>query len=124
MKDQFIGMNLKQKVNKNTTTEYTYFLESNFVGVNRLFLLVYSNQDNNSKRFKTRRYYLPKGTIDSYNVIINEKYLHDQGIDSDIKRFDEVRKLTTGQSEDYTTGCLFDYDYIKNQYRLIAVDLS
>ena len=124
MKDQFIGMNLKQKVNKNTTTEYTYFLESNFVGVNRLFLLVYSNQDNNSKRFKTRRYYLPKGTIDSYNVIINEKYLHDQGTDSDIKRYDEVRKFTTGQSEDYTTGCLFDYDYIKNQYRLIAVDLS
>ena len=117
-------MNLKQKVNKNTTTEYTYFLESNFVGVNRLFLLVYSNQDNNSKRFKTRRYYLPKGTIDSYNVIINEKYLHDQGTDSDIKRYDEVRKFTTGQSEDYTTGCLFDYDYIKNQYRLIAVDLS
>ena len=50
--------------------------------------------------------------------------MHDQGTDSDIKRYDEVRKFTTGQSEDYTTGCLFDYDYIKNQYRLIAVDLS
>ena len=32
-------------------------------------------------------------------------------------------KLTTGQG-DYTTGCLLDYDYIKNNYRLIAVDLS
>ena len=34
------------------------------------------------------------------------------------------RKLTIRQGEDYTTGCLLDYDYIKNLYRLIAVDLS
>ena len=39
--------------NKNTTNEYRYFLESNFVGVNRLFVVVYTNQDVNSKRFKT-----------------------------------------------------------------------
>ena len=38
------------------TNYYRYFLESNFVGVNRLFVLVYSNQDGNSKRFKTQRY--------------------------------------------------------------------
>ena len=35
----------------------------------------------------------------------------------------EIRKLTTGQGEVYNTGCLLHYDYIKNQYRLIAVDL-
>ena len=34
------------------TNEYRYFLESNFVGVNILFALVYSNQDDNAKRFK------------------------------------------------------------------------
>ena len=34
-----------------------------------------SNQDNNFKRFKTRRYYLPKRIIDDYNVIINANYL-------------------------------------------------
>ena len=33
-------------------------------------------------------------------------------------------KFLAGQGEDYTTGCLLDYDYIKNHYRLIAVDLS
>ena len=42
----------------------------------------------------------------------------------DIKRYEEIRKLTTGQGEDYITGFLLDYDYIKNHYRLIAVDLS
>ena len=41
---------------KNTTNELRYFLESNFVGVNRLFVLVYSNHDNNAKRFKGKIY--------------------------------------------------------------------
>ena len=45
---------------ENTTNQYRQFLESNFVGVNRLFLLVYSNQDNNAKLFEGQRYYLPK----------------------------------------------------------------
>ena len=41
-----------------------------------------------------------------------------------MKRYEEIRKLTTGQGEAHTTGRLLDYDYIKNHYRLIAVDLS
>ena len=40
------------------------------------------------------------------------------------KRYEEIRKLTTEQGEYYTTRCLLDFDYIKNYYRLIAVDLS
>ena len=36
----------------------------------------------------------------------------------------EIRKLTRRQDEDYTTVCLFNYDYIKNCYRLIPVDLT
>ena len=36
----------------------------------------------------------------------------------------KIRKLTTGQGQDYDTGCLWDYDCIKNYYRLTAVDLS
>ena len=79
-------MNIKQNVRiKNTTNEYRYFLESNFVGVHRLLVLVYLNEDAASKRFKAKRYYLPKGVINNYNVIINEKDFHDQPIDSDIK---------------------------------------
>ena len=101
-----------------------HFLKSKSVGVNRLFVLVYSNQDDNSKRFKARRYYLPKGIIDNYNVIINGKNFYDQAIDSDIKRYEEIRKLTTGWGKDYTSECLLDYDFIKNDYILIAVDLS
>ena len=89
-----------------------------------MFVLVYLNQDANSERFKTRRYYLPKGIIKNYNFIINGKNFYDEPILSDIKRNGEIRKLTNGQGEEYTTGCLLDYNYIKNHDRLIAVDLS
>ena len=93
--------------NRNATNKYRYFLESN-----RLFVLIYTNQDVNSKWFKTQRYYLLEGIIDNYSVIINEKNFCDQlfMIDSDIKQYEEIRKLTRLQGEDYTTGCLLDYD--------------
>ena len=71
--------------NKNTTYEYRYFLESNFIRVNRLIVLVYLNTENDVKRFKTRNYYLLKGIMKNYNLIINGKNLYDQPIDSDIK---------------------------------------
>ena len=48
----------------------------------------------------------------------------EKAIDSDIKQYKEIRKLTRGQGEDYTTGCLLDYNYVKNHYRLITVNLS
>ena len=41
-----------------------------------------------------------------------------------IKQFDEVRKVSTGQGDDYTTGYLLDLSYFRDNYRLIAVDLS
>ena len=41
-----------------------------------------------------------------------------------MEQYDEVRKVSTGQGDDYTTGCLLDYAYFKNNYRLITADLS
>ena len=41
-----------------------------------------------------------------------------------IKQYDEVRKVSTGHGDDYSTGSLLDYAYFKDNYRLIAVDLS
>ena len=73
---------------RNTAIEYRYFLESNFVGVHRLFVLVYTNEFNNAKRFNARKYYLPKGITKAYNVIINGKNFYDQPIDSAIKRYE------------------------------------
>ena len=53
-----------------------------------------------------------------------EKNCYDKPTDSDTKWYKEIRKLATWQGEDYNIGCLLEYDYIKNHYRLIAVDFS
>ena len=48
--------------NKNAANKFRYFLKSNLVRVKRFFALVYSNQHDNSKRFKiffSKRYFLP-----------------------------------------------------------------
>ena len=78
-------------------------------------MLVYSNNDDDTTIFKTWRYYLSKDIIDDYNIIINRKnWSYDQPI-----HYEEIRKLTTGLVKNYTTGCLLDYEYIKNHYRLM-----
>ena len=41
-----------------------------------------------------------------------------------IKKYDEVRKVSTGQGDDYTISCLLDFAYFKNNYRLIATNLN
>ena len=55
---------------------------------------------------------------------MEKKNFYDQAIDSDIKLYEDIRKLTIGQGEDYTTGFLLDDGYIKKHYRLKAVNLS
>ena len=66
----------------NITNEYRYFLGSNFARVNRLFVLIYSNKDDNAKRFQAQNYYLPKSMMKIYNTLINGK----KRFDSDLKR--------------------------------------
>ena len=86
--------------------------------------MVYSNQDANAKRFKTRRYYFLKDAIKNYNVIINRKNFYDQPIDSDIKPSEDMKNFTLEKGEAYTKGCLLDYEYTKNHVRLTSIDLS
>ena len=81
--------------------------------------LVYLNRNDDLKQFNAQKHYLPKGIMKNYNVIINRKSFYDHAVDSDIRWYEEIRKLTTEQGQYYTTGCLLEYDYIKNHYRLI-----
>ena len=84
------------------------------------YLFFYSNQDNNSKRFKARVYI-------TYHEVLSRiimSLLMKEPINSYIKWYEEMRKSTTGQGKDYTTRCLLDYKYIKNHYKSIGVDLN
>ena len=57
-----------------------------------MFGLTYPNQNGIAKRCSASRYYMPKGVIKNYNVIINGKGFYDQFIDSDIKRYEKMKK--------------------------------
>ena len=50
--------------------------------------------------------------------------MYDQPIYDQIKKYDEIRKITTGQRNDYTKECLLDCQYFRDHYQLIVVDLS
>ena len=56
--------------------------------------------------------------------MIDDKNVFDQPINSNLKTYENIRKVATGQGDDYRTGCLLDYSYFKENYRIIVIDLS
>ena len=124
----------KSKVKTKDLDNITRFhLDAFFQGVNRLFALAFKNTTqsvagnpinntaNRVQRESHKKYFLPRVDITNYNVLIDDWNFYDQPINDLIKQYDEIRKIVTGN---YTTGCLLDYQYFKNHYKLIAVDLS
>ena len=56
--------------------------------------------------------------------MIDVRNFFDQPIKNDLKTYDNIRKIAAGQGDNYTTGCLQDYPYFTNYYKLIATDLN
>ena len=102
-------------------------VDASVPGVNRLFILPFTAADqaaNTAYRDSYRKFYLPRTSITNYNAIIDGRNFYDQPINSDKRQYDELRKVTLGKGDDYTTGCLLDYAYFKRDYKIIAIDLS
>ena len=98
-----------------------HLVEPSFQGVNRLFVLAFEGDDN---RTAHDSYYLPTVKIKDYNIMVNGENFFDQPIKNNKVTYDNIRKIATGQGDDYTTGCLLDYPYFADTYKVIAVDLS
>ena len=62
--------------------------------------------------------------MEKYNVLIDGRNFYDQSVSDLIKQYEEIREVSAGQGDDYTTECLFGYAHFKDNYRLNAVDLS
>ena len=97
-----------------------YLVEPSFQGVNRIFVLAF---ENDAQRISNKRYYLSNVEIKDYNVILMEKNLFDQPTKNN-KITHENRKIATGQGGDCKTGCLLEYSYFKENYKIVAKDLS
>ena len=76
-----------------------------------MFVLAYNNTagDNQVSIDSFKKKFLPRVKIENYNIKIDGRNFYDQLINDSIKQYDKVRKVSTGQSDDYTTGCLLDY---------------
>ena len=103
----------------------TELLDSSYQGVKRLLVLVYNNKEGNDQvSVDSYKKYFPRIEIENYNIKIDGKTFYDQPINDSIKQYNEIRKISAGQVDDYTTGCLLDFVYFEKKYRLIAADLS
>ena len=87
-------------------------------------MLAFEHDNDNDWRTSNKRYYIPNVEIKDYNVMIDGKNFFDQPVKNNKVTYENIRKIATGQGDDYTTGCLLDYIYFKNYYKMIVVDLS
>ena len=55
--------------------------------------------------------------------MIDEQNFFNQLVRNNLRTYESIRKIETGQRDDYATGCLLDYDYFKDYYKMIAIDL-
>ena len=56
--------------------------------------------------------------------MIDGRNFFDQAIDSMTETYENIRKIAVSQGDDYTTGCLLDYNYFEDHYKMNAIDLS
>ena len=87
-----------------------YLINPSFQEVNKLFVLAFQNENG---RTSHSTYYLPKVEIKDYNYMIDGRNFFDQPINSMNTTYENIRKIATGKGDDYTTGCLLDYPYFK-----------
>ena len=98
-----------------------FLIDANFQRVNRLFILLFENEDDRKVR---TRYYLPRVEIKDYNFMTNKKNFFEKPVKSDTATYDNIQKIATGQGDDYAAGSLMDYNYFNKHYKIIAIDLS
>ena len=115
-----------KEINENTDANvFKYInLDPSFQGVNRLFVMAYNRVDGQPTTNGLQKYYLPRIDLEKYNVIIDGRNFYDNPIESDIEKYRELKKVMIGKREDYPTGSLLDYNYFKEHYKLVAVNLS
>ena len=94
-------------------------IDQSFQGVNILFVLTF-NDDEGRESYK--QYYFPTAEIKDYSVMIDGRNFFDQPIKNDLKIYDNIRTIATGQGDDYTIGCLLDYPYFKSKQQKFHAD--
>ena len=99
-----------------------YLIDPTFTKVNRLFVLSFPRNNNTDSRYSFSNYYVPKVKVNDFNVLIDGKSFFDLSVKNDEEAYEKIIEMSN--NNDYTTGNLLDFAYFKENYRLIATDLS
>ena len=99
-----------------------YLIDPTFTNVNRLFVLSFARNILGDKRGSFSHYYVPKVEIKGFNVLIDGKSFFDLPVKIEEEAYKKI--IDMSNNNDYTTGNLLDFAYFKENYKLIAIDLS
>ena len=103
----------KEKDEDANANNFKYIaLDPSFQGVHRLFVMAYNRVDDHPTRNVLQKDYLPRISLNKYNVISDGRNFYDNEIESDIEKYREY------------TGSLLNYNYFKKHNKLVAFDLS
>ena len=99
-----------------------YLIDRTFTNVNRLFFLFFTRNNAGNNRDSFSHYYVPNVKIKDFNVLIDGKSFFDLPVKSEEEAYEKI--IDMSNNNDYTTGNLLDFAYFKENYKLIATDLS
>ena len=99
-----------------------YLIDPTFANVNRLFVLSSAKNILGDKGDCFSYYYVPNVEIIDFNVLIDRTSFFDLPVKNEEEAYEKTRDMSN--SNGYTTGNLLDFAYFKENYRLIAIDLS
>ena len=96
---------------------FNYLIDPTFTSVNRLFVLWFTRDNAGDNRD-----FLPNLEINYFNVLIDGKRFFDLSVKNEEEAYEKIMDMSN--NNDYTTGNLLDFAYFKENYKLIAIDLS
>ena len=105
--------------NQTKNNNFNYLIDPTFTNVNRLFDLLFENEDDKTSFSK---YYVPKAEIKDFNVLIDGKPFFEIPVKNKEEAYEQIIEMS--KNNYYTTDNLLDYEYFKDHYKLIAIDLS
>ena len=111
---------MSQMSNQNKNNNLNYLIDTTFSNVNSLFVLSFENEDDRTSYYK---YYVPSLEIKDYNVLIDGNAFFELPVKNIQETYEKIIQITD-HSGYYTRGNLLDYEYFKEHYKLIAIDLS
>ena len=99
-----------------------YLIDPTFTNVNRLFVLLFTRNNAGDNRDSFSHYYVPNFKIKDFNVLIEGKRVFGLPVKNEEETYEKI--IDMSNNNDYTTGNLLGFDYFKETYKLIAIDLN